>query len=158
MSFVINPHPLEVPGMKKYGWPFIIAAGLVILAHYLFNQPFGGSEWQSVQGIDQEGAPRFTSVAFAAEYVGWTAYCFFYIWLYRKVQYVNVMQAMGLSVMLWAFIAFPVVTVHYIFLDFSTTLIILDGVSTLVCMLAAGNLLWAFSIHTIPPVVEPVRA
>ena len=136
--------------MKRYGWPLIIAAGLVVLAHYLFNQPFGGSEWQAAEGYADGEAVPFNYVAFFAEYVGWVAYSFFFIWLYKKVQYTNVTEAMKLSAMLWTFIAFPVVTVHYIFLNFSMTLIVLDGISTLVCMVTAGNLLWALSIHTIP--------
>ncbi len=129
--------------MKKYGWPLIIAAGLVVLAHYLFNQPIGGSEWQSAEGASEGQAPPLNYVAFAAEYIGWAAYCYFYIWLFKKVRYSSVKEAMILSVLLWAFVAFPVVAVHYIFLHYSFTLIMLDGVSTLLTMWVAGNLVWA---------------
>jgi hypothetical protein len=144
--------------MRKYGWPLIISAGLVVLAHYLFNQPIGGSEWQAAEGYADGEAPSFQVLPFLFEYIGWAAYSFFFIWLYRKVQYTNVKEAMTLSTMLWAFIAFPVVTVHYIFLNFSTTLIILDGISTLVCMVVAGNLLWALSIHVVPATPQPKTA
>jgi hypothetical protein len=145
-----TPHRQGGAFMKKYGWPLIISAGLIVLAHYLFNQPFGGSAWRAAEGYAEGETPAFNYVAFFAEYVGWVAYSHFFMWLYRKVQYTNVKEAMLLSFLLWAFVAFPVVAVQFIFLGYSVTLIALDGFSTLVCMMVAGNLLWALSIHGIP--------
>jgi hypothetical protein len=141
--------------MKKYGWPLIISAGLLVFAHYLFNQPIGGNLWQSAQGYAEGETPPLNVTAFILEYVGWVAYSFYFVWLYRKLQYTKVTEAMLLCLRQWAFIAFPVVAVHYLFLGFSTTLIVLDGISTLVCMMTAGNLLWALSIHT-PPATPSV--
>ena len=144
--------------MKKYGWPLIISAGLVVLAHYLFNQPLGGGEWMAARGYDAENPPPFDLLPFLVEYIGWIAYSYFFMWLYRKVQYTTIKDAMTLSLLLWAFVAFPVVTIHYIFLGYSTTLILLDGASTLLAFWVAGNLLWALSIHSAPGAAQPATA
>jgi hypothetical protein len=136
--------------MKKHIFVFLISVGLVILAHYLFNSPLTSQTWHQAEGMADGSAPAFNIMPFIYMFVGWLAYSYYYRWLYNKIGFTSVFDAVKLGGGIWAFIAFPVVTVHYIFLGFSWKVVALDGVSTLVSVISGAILLWALTIHEIP--------
>lgn len=139
--------------MRKYGWPLIISAGLVVLVHYLFNSPLTQDSWLAAQGATPDNPPPLKPMPFIAMYAGWVMYTLFFRSIYMKMGYTSLKQAVTLSASIWAFIAFPVTAIHYIFLKFSWILILIDGVSTLSAFLVAGIFLWALTINT-PPAPE----
>lgn len=133
--------------MTRYGWPLIISALLVVFVHFLFNTPLTQAEWYTALGLTGGEKAPIEFFPFFFMYIGWIAYSYYYMWLYKKIGFKTFTDAVKLSLSNWLFIAFPLVAVHYVFLNYTFMLIIIDATATLFALLAAGNLLWALSIY-----------
>ncbi|MBP6671597.1 MAG: DUF1761 domain-containing protein [Bacteroidetes bacterium] len=133
--------------MKKIGISLILSACLVGLVHIMFNTPIVQLPWLGSHGLTPESKPPLELIPFLLMFAAWCLYVFFFQWIFAKLQYSTLKDAVVLTVLLWFFVSFPVVSVHYIFLRFPWQLIVLDGLSMITTKLAAGIALWALLLQ-----------
>lgn len=133
--------------MKKYGWPLLMSAVLVLMVHFLYNTPLLHLPWMTAQGLDPDAKPPLEYGPFFAMFVAWVFYVYFYLWLYRRMRLTTLKDAVMITVGLWMFVSYSSVTVHYLFLHMPWQLIVLDGLSLLTAKLFAGIILWALVLQ-----------
>ncbi len=133
--------------MKKIGISLFLSACLVGLVHIMFNTPIVQLPWLGAQGLTPDSKPPLELVPFLMMFAAWCLYVFFFQWIYQKLNYSTLKEAIVLTLLLWFFVSFPVVSVHYLFLRFPWQLIALDGLSMITAKLTAGVVLWALLLQ-----------
>ncbi|MFZ4621686.1 MAG: DUF1761 domain-containing protein [Bacteroidota bacterium] len=129
--------------MKKIGISLFLSACLVLLVHVMFNTPIVQLPWLGAQGLTPDSKPPLEVMPFIMMFAAWCLYVFFFQWLYVKLQFKTLKDAIILTLLLWFFVSFPVTSVHYIFLRFPLALILLDGLSMVTAKMTAGIVMWA---------------
>jgi hypothetical protein len=97
--------------------------------------------------MSEEELPPFQTIPFLLMFVGWVMYSHLFRWLYSGMKLTGWKDALLLGGRLWLFIAFPVIAIHYLFLELSWILIMIDSFSQLVAMIAGALLLWGWTLH-----------
>lgn len=133
--------------MKKIVVSLILSACLVGLVHIMFNTPIMQLPWLSTQGLSTATKPPLELFPFIMMYGAWCLYIFFFQWLYVKLQYSKLKDAVILTLLLWFFVSFPVTSVHYLFMRLPLHLILLDGLSMITAKMTAGIILWALLLQ-----------
>jgi hypothetical protein len=127
----------------------VISVVLVAQVFLMYAPPFAAHPWASFAGVSQEvqGTPQ--ALPFIVMFIGWVLYGLIFRWIYSGMKMSGLRDATMLGVRLWLFVALPVIAVHYLFLQFSWFLILIDGFSQLVAMIIGGILLWGWTLQPV---------
>ena len=128
--------------VKHHHIAIVVAVILHQVVGFLWYSPFLFlSPW--VVGLGKKIADLNMSdpAPFVADIVGWFFARYFISWLVQRAHIDTFNQAVGLSALLWAGVALPLLAPHYIFAGLYINVLLIDAMNALVQLAATCCLL-----------------